>query len=167
MRKKTMYGLSCIVLLLFCLCFNASANAASAEDEVLQVEKNWIKAANALDFKLMSSLYWHSPKTTQYSPDQLAQGWDTMEKNMKMYFNGPESQHISKWALDKGQVIMISDNAAIIIGYHNLTNVADQSSSRHRFTRVVHKIDGKWLIVHDHESRVTTDPDSTVVNPRS
>lgn len=156
MRIKAMRGLSFIVVLLFCICVFSSANAASGEDEVLQVAKNWIKAANALDFELMSSLYWQSPKITQYSPDQLDQGWDSIETNMKMFFNGPESQHISKWSLDKPQVIMLTDNVAIIIGYHDLINVADQSKSRHRFSRVVQKINGKWLIVHDHESRVTT-----------
>ena len=155
MRKKTVYVLSCIVILLFCLYVSPSVNAGSAEEEVLQVEKNWIKAFTALDFESMSSLYWKSPKATEFSPDVFSQGYDTILGGMKEFFS-PESPHKSKWSDDDEQVIMLSDNVAIIIGYHDLVNVADQSKSRHRFTRVVQKIGGKWLIVHNHESRAQT-----------
>jgi|GEM_PF-1402596 len=156
MSKKSMYGLSCMVILLFCFFITPSAKAGSAEEEVLELEKNWIKAFNTVDYELASSLYWHSPKTTESAPDvTFSQGYDAIIEGMKFYF-ASDSPHVSKWSLDNTQVIMLSDNAAIIIGFHDLLNVRENRKSRHRFTRVVQKIDGKWLIVHNHESKVQT-----------
>ena len=68
MRKQTIYGLLFFANLAFCLSATSSAIAASAEEEVLQVIINQDKAMNTSDIELLSSLWWHSPKTSFFGP---------------------------------------------------------------------------------------------------
>jgi hypothetical protein len=66
MRTRSILGLLVCMCLVLCLYMTPSANAASAEEEVLQVAINYVKADNTNDFKLMDSLFWHSPKTISF-----------------------------------------------------------------------------------------------------
>jgi len=129
--------------------------AASAEDEVLQVEKNWVKAFNTRDVALMTSLYWNSAKTTSFPPNSFQyQGWDEISKMLKEDL-APTDDH-QVWSLHHAQVSMLTDSVAILTGYHTVTttNAATkaQTTDQLRATRVIQKIGGKWLIVHDHGS---------------
>jgi hypothetical protein len=148
------------LLLVLCLSVAPSAVAASAEDEVLQVMTNWFKAFNTNDYELMSSLWWHSPKTSSFSPWKsgafLAEGWDRMAEDWKSTFKLPIGTFVN--SLRHPQVMMLGDNAAIISGYNvatwNPPVVKEQASFLVRGTFVVQKIGGKWLIVHEHSSMV-------------
>ena len=162
MRKKTIYGLLIIVTLVFCLSVAPSATAASAEEEVLQVEINFLKANTTGDFELMSSLYWHSSKTSSFHPSDfpfLAQGWEeSLENIWKSSLSSEGSTTASAHNL---QAIFIGDDVAILTGYENFISIdaetKDQTINNLRFTRVLQKIDGKWLIVHDHASQLPTE----------
>ena len=189
MRNKAVYGLSCIVILLLCLYVSPSANAASAEEDVLKVEQNWVKAYNTMDFKLMSSLYWQSPNTEVFSPsvfseewadknaikklspNVLSKGWDSIEAVLKEYCKQPKG--VFTWSVRDTVVTMLTDNVAMIIGYHDLIEKpsgGSASSTNLRFTHLIQKIGGKWLIVHCHETRVQAAkaPDTTApATPKS
>lgn len=158
MRKKTIYGLLCVVTLAFCLAFAPSSTAASTEEEVLQVAENFAKAMNTADFDLMSSLWWHSPKTTHFAPFKvspfLTQGWEALEIWWKTYLGFPAGTFIC--SIHNPQVTMLEDNIAIITFYQTFVGnppvVKEQSIAQVRGTFVVQKIGGKWLIVHEHSS---------------
>jgi len=143
----------------FCLSVAPSVMAASAEDEVLLVAKNFDKAANTVDFQLLSSLYWHSSKTSQFDPNTgfpfLYQGWEQMEKIWTNRFEGTQKGSVTM-TMHHPQVTMLGDNAAVVTCYSTVTvnppSVKEQTISQYRVTRVLQKIDGKWLIVHDHAS---------------
>lgn len=161
MRNKTIYGLSIIVTLVFCLSVAPSATAASEEEEVLQVQTNFIKAVSTGDFALMSSLYWHSSKTSQFppgSPSFLIQGWEeSFEKYWKSSLGFPEgTSTVTSMTFHHPQVTMLKDDVAVINGYENLVNTDpttnEETITQIRITRIVQKIGGKWLIVHDHGS---------------
>jgi uncharacterized protein (TIGR02246 family) len=151
------------LLLVLCLSVAPSAMAASAEDEVLQVMTNWFKAFNTNDFELMSSLWWHSPKTSQFSPGIsgafLAEGWDAIAEGEKSTSEQPVGSYQNSMRHPK--VVMIGDNVAIITSYNvAITNppaVKEQTVALVRGTFVVQKIGGKWLIVHEHSSVVPED----------
>jgi uncharacterized protein (TIGR02246 family) len=135
----------------------AEKDSSDPETDVLEVERSWIKAFNTLDFDLMASLYRHAPETTSFSPNSatLYRGWDTISKGFQKYFNAPQGTF--SWTLNDEQVTMISGDMAIILGTHVVIDrPADgqEMTGRHLFTRVVQKIDGKWLIVHEHESHI-------------
>lgn len=158
MKKYIMCGLLIAVTLAFCLYVTPSATAASAEEEVLQVMTDWIKAYNIMDLDLMSSLYSHSPKTSSFGPrigyPFLFQGWEVIGKSWESDFKMPEGAvSISS---HNTQVTMLGDNVAIITGYNNaIVNppaMKEQTIYQVRQTFVVQKIRGKWLIVHEHAS---------------
>ena len=146
------------LLLVLCLLAASSTKAASAEDEVLQVMTNWFKAFNTNDYELMSSLWWHSTKTSGFSPWKsgafLIEGWDVMAEDWKSTFKNP----IGTWSnsMHYPQVMMLGDNVAIITSYNvgtvNPPAVKEQIAYIVRGTFVVQKIGGKWLIVYEHSS---------------
>lgn len=159
MRMKAAIGLLSIVFLLFCLYVSQPANAASAEEEVLQVENNWCKAFKNADLELMSSLYWHSPQTTEFSPNESFTGWDAVETNIKKYFG--LGKGVFDWTYFDTQVVLLTDSLAVLSGYHSMFEKPPGGNPYTlilRFTIVVQKIDGKWLIVHNKETRVQTGP---------
>jgi len=135
--------------------------AATAEDEVLQAITNWFKAQNTNDYKLMSSLWWHSPKTSQFSPWRsgafLTESWDVIAEGIKSFYKQP----IGAWSGSTRypQIMMLSDNVAIITSYNvateNPTAAKEQTTYLIRGTFVVQKIGGKWLIVYEHSSLVS------------
>jgi hypothetical protein len=149
MRTKTFIGfLTCMSLALF-LCITPYANAASAEDEVLQVATNFVKAMNDDDSKLLASLWYQSPKTSYFNPGGkfLTQGWMTNTPGGKEMFT-----------MNHPQVTMLGDNAAFITGYYTIMK-SDEATKQLvidyvKETLIVQKIQGKWLIVHEHSSFV-------------
>jgi uncharacterized protein (TIGR02246 family) len=158
MRRKIFLGfLSCVALAIF-LCITPYANAASAEDEVLQVMTNWFKAFNTNDAALMDSLYWNSPKTTKFGPGMdsafLGQGWELNAGSWRSAFKEPIGTYVN--TPSHIQATMLTENVAIITGYNTQTYTDPtskaQTISQVRGTFVVQKIGGKWLIVHEHSS---------------
>lgn len=157
MRTKSMLGLLMCLVLVFSLSIAQPANAASAEEEVLQVITNWAKASNTSDFKLFSSVYLHSPKTSQFHPSAgipfLYKGWEVIEKDWEPTFTTPTgSVDIS---IHNPDITMLGDDAAVVALYEIVTETSttgEETITQHRVTRVLQKIDGEWLIVHDHAS---------------
>jgi len=163
MKTKTIYSLMFCIAMAFCLYVTPSAIAASAEDEVLQVAVNWDKAMNNGDFELMSSLYLHSPKTSEFAPNKggafLIYGWDALESIIKNTMGLPKGTFSG--ATHNVQVTMLGDNVALLTYYQNMTvnppAENEQKTLLVRATRILQKVDGKWLIVHDHGSVFPTE----------
>jgi uncharacterized protein (TIGR02246 family) len=160
MKRHTILLLS--LLLVLCLSAAPSAMAASAEDEVLQVLQNFDKAVNTADLELMASLYWQSPKYSGFGPPKrlayLSQGWEKDREMWRKMFEYPKGTYQS--SSHNTQVLMLGDNAAVIAGYSTITffppAVKEETSELLRFTTVVQKIGGKWVIVHGHTSLLPT-----------
>lgn len=134
-----------------------AADNEPTESEVLNVEREWIQAFNTLDFDLMASLYHHAPETTSFSPNSasLYRGWDAIAEGLENYFNSPQGTYA--WTLQDEKVSMLSDSMAIITGTHVVIDRpanGQEMTGKHVFTRLVRKIDGRWRIVHEHESHI-------------
>ena len=145
------------------LCFSVApmATAASDEEEVLQVELNFIKAYMAKDFKQISSLYLHSSKTSTFNPggqSLLFKGWD---ESLKERWKGDFASQTNDVEISflHPQVTMITDDVAVLTGYESVISTnpttKEATTSHNRLTRVVQRIKGKWLIVHDHVTTFT------------
>jgi hypothetical protein len=149
MKKNIIFCMVLCAALAFCLYLTPSASAASAEEEVLQVATNFCKAISDNNAELLTSLWWQSPKTTYFNPGGrfLTQGWMT---------NPPGGGEA--FSLHHPQVTMLGDNAAFITGYYMIMKVNMEknefSTEYTRETIIVQKIQGKWLIVHEHSSFV-------------
>ena len=161
MRNQTIYGI--LIYVTFALCFYTapSANAASQEEEVLQVEENFVKAHNTNDYQLICSLYWKSPKTSSFVPPQdnpfLIQGSEEIENGWRFLSEIPKGTY--NISIHHPQVIMLKEDVAVITSYCNVMytdpSTKEQSVDHIRHTAVVQKIGGKWLIVHDHGSNLS------------
>lgn len=157
MRKLTVLSF-CIVLVLG-MSIGKAAMAASNEEEALRVETNFAKAINSGDYDLMSSLFWHSSKVSTFQPGTnpfLCQGWEeSLNPNWKSSLSGTSTTTITphNW-----QATFIKDDVAIITGYENVASInemtKEETITNLRVTRVLQKIRGKWLIVHDHGSEL-------------
>jgi len=160
MRIKSILGLMVCIALVFSLSFAQPANAASAEEEVLQVVTNWYKAQNTNDYDLMSSLWWHSPEATSFNPWKsgtfLCEGWDIISEGVKSGYNQPIGTYTH--SMRHPQIMMLGDNVAIITSYnvHTVNPPAIKEATTYlvRGTFVVKKIGGNWLIVHEHSSMI-------------
>ena len=158
MRKKTIYGLLITVILAFCLCVAPSANAASAEEEVLQVATNFTKAFSTSDLELMSSLHWKSPNMSKFFPGIsgafLLQGWETIGKDWKTTLEEPPGTYMlsprNQQATVLGKDVAVATQYLIYVFSDPTTK--EQTVSQFRQTLVVQKIGGEWLIVHEHTS---------------
>jgi|WetSurMetagenome_2_1015567.scaffolds.fasta_scaffold55715_2 ketosteroid isomerase-like protein len=158
MKTKTIFGLFSFVALALCLYLAPSSSAASPEDDVRQVAIDFTKAMNNLDYKLMSSIFWHSPKTTSFEPSTgypfLYQGWDAIGE----WWKDLETTQVQTnfQTLHHLQVTMLTDDVGITTTYCINTNTDPKTKNQTvdliRQTLVVQKIGGKWLIVHHHAS---------------
>ena len=163
MRKLTV--LSVCVALLFCLSFSSSV-IASDEEEILQLQENFLKANSTGDYALMSTLYWHSPKTSTFAPGNppiLLQGWDqSIAKYWKSSSVSPgETTTITSTLFLHPKVTFLKDDVAVVNGYEYFvetdTKTQEQTTATIRITRIVQKIGGKWLIVNDHASMLPSE----------
>lgn len=154
MKKYTI--ILSIIALVCCFSIAASAIAASDEEEIIQVQTDFMKAYSSKDFKAMASLYFHSSKTSTFNPGNqplLCEGWE--ESLMDRWKNTmvSETDDVTGY-FHHPKVTMIKDDVAIITGYESVTYTnpvtKESTTSHNRVTRVLQKIRGKWLIVHDH-----------------
>jgi|WetSurMetagenome_2_1015567.scaffolds.fasta_scaffold30736_2 uncharacterized protein (TIGR02246 family) len=161
MKTKTMFNLFSCIILANCLYSTPFSSAATPEEEVLQVEKDFVKAHNTNDYELMCSLYWKSPKTSCFVPPQdnpfLIQGSENIENIWKFLLEIPKGTY--SITSHHPQVTMLKDDVAVITSYNNVV-YTDQSTKAQtidhiRHTAVVQKIGAKWLIVHDHGSNLS------------
>lgn len=154
MKKYTIIMI--IVALSLCFSVAPSATAASDEEEIIQVQTNFMKAYAAKDFKAMASLYLHSSKTSTFNPGNqplLSEGWEESLKNSWENTMASETDDVTAY-FHHPKVTMIKNDVAVITGYESVTytnpTTKEATVNHNRVTRVVQKIKGKWLIVHDH-----------------
>lgn len=163
MKTKTMFVLMVMSALAFCLAISQPAIAASDEDEVLQVAANFSEAFNDADFELMTSLYWHSPKLSEFTPSPagafLAQGWDGIGTGWKTTFELPAGTYMT--STHNQQATMLRNDVGMVTQYMIITytDPATKAQEVHqvRQTLVIQKIGGKWVIVHHHSSEFPTE----------
>lgn len=163
MKTKTRFGLVIIGALALCLAVSQPL-MASDEEEVLQVATDWTKAFSNGAFELMSSLYLHSPKTSEFSPVTgypfLYQGWDLLEAEWKSSLTTIPKGALS-FSIHNPQVTLVGKDVAVTAAY--LTPVftdpetKEQTVDQIRLTLVLQKVNGKWLIVHEHSSGFPTE----------
>lgn len=158
MRTRTLVGLLSCMCLVLCLYVAPAANAATAEEEVLQVIINFAKATTNNDQALMSSLWWNSPKTSTFGPPKglafLTEGYEPIMMWFKDMNKYPAGTFVR--TVQNPQVMILGDNVAVVTAYSVITQnppvVKEQTYYQERMTFVVQKIGGKWLIVHGHGS---------------
>jgi ketosteroid isomerase-like protein len=162
MKTNKIFAWLFCMALMFCLFVAPSANAASDEEDALQVATNFTKAFNNSDYALMASLHWQSPNLSKYAPNKdgifLTQGWSAIEGEWNTLFKDPAGTYM--FSNHNQQAVMLGKDVAVTTQYMIATytdpKTKDQSVSQFRQTLVLQKIGGKWLIIHEHASFLPT-----------
>jgi beta-aspartyl-peptidase (threonine type) len=95
--------------------------------------------------------YWKSEELTFSSGGHTARGWQTTKDNYKVRY--PTRERMGNLTFDSLEVFPLgaAGDSALMLGHWHLErNPAPVGGN---FSLVFRRIDGKWLIVHDHTSR--------------
>jgi ketosteroid isomerase-like protein len=160
--SKTLYIMKNYLLLFFVVFVAVSCNKPEKQidvaTEISEIENaldKYIMANEKEDFVLIESIWAPSEDIVLYGTDsdERLVGWNNIREVIKTQFSMIENTYISA----SDQVINISDcgNTAWFaerLNYNFVYTGNAHSYDNIRFTGVMEKIDGRWLIVQAHLS---------------
>lgn len=106
-------------------------------------------AWNAGDVERFMEYYWKSDRLTFSSGGIVTRGWAETLANYRRRYPTPERMGTVRF--DAIEVFPLGADAAMVLGEWHLEREPDALHGN--FTLVFRKIDGRWLIIHDHTSR--------------
>ena len=105
---------------------------------------------NAGDIDGFMGVYWRSPKLSFSSGGKVTRGWQkTMDGYKSRY---PDKATMGKLSFTELEVTELGDDAALVLGKWHLGRKPPKENVGGNFSLVFRKIDGEWVIVHDHTS---------------
>jgi L-asparaginase / beta-aspartyl-peptidase len=108
------------------------------------------EAWNRGDIDAFMKHYWKSNDLTFSSGGKTTRGWQaTLDRYRQRY---PTRETMGRLTLSGFEITPLGDSAAFVLGQWKLDRKTEPVSGN--FTLIVRKIDGRWVIVHDHTSRL-------------
>jgi beta-aspartyl-peptidase (threonine type) len=133
--------------------FAAPDAAAETRAAIQAVLTQQADAWNKGDIAAFMEHYWKSDELTFSSGGQTTRGWQATKDNyLKRY---PTREQMGQLTFSQLEITPLEPAAALVLGRWQL---ARESPVGGNFTLVLRKLDGRWLIVHDHTSRTETRP---------
>ena len=93
--------------------------------------------------------YWKSDDLTFSSGGKTTRGWKTTKENYQNRY--PTRERMGQLSFGSIEVTSLGDSAALVLGRWNLER--DPAPVKGNFSLVFRRIDGAWVIVHDHTSQ--------------
>jgi len=119
----------------------------SAIEAVLHAQQ---EAWNGGNVPAFMDHYWKSEDLTFSSGGTTTRGWQaTLDRYQERY---PTREKMGRLALSGLEITPLGDAAAMVLGKWRLDGLSEPLGGN--FTLVLRKIDGRWVIVHDHTSRL-------------
>jgi beta-aspartyl-peptidase (threonine type) len=106
-------------------------------------------AWNAGDIDGFMQYYWKSDDLTFSSGGQITRGWTQTRDNYRRRY--PTRQQMGQVQFDQLEITPLGQTAALVLGRWRLSR--DPDSLEGTFTLIFRRIDGQWVIVHDHTSK--------------
>ncbi len=95
--------------------------------------------------------YWNSDQLTFSSGGETTRGWtNTRDRYRKRYST---REQMGQLRFSDLETTLLGDSAVLVLGRWRLTH--EITSVGGNFSLILRRIDGKWLIIHDHTSRLT------------
>jgi uncharacterized protein (TIGR02246 family) len=122
---------------------------STSEAEIRALTEHWVEAVRKKDFDAIMSHYADNVAAFDVPPPLQINGSDSVRRNLVNWLNmfeGPAQVHF------EDTQIIAGDDVAFL---HTLTSVTPEGESNRSWVRVTvcyQKIDGKWLVVHEHAS---------------
>jgi L-asparaginase / beta-aspartyl-peptidase len=123
------------------------AAVRSAIEGVLRVQQ---EAWNGGDVEAFMAHYWKSDALTFSAGGKTTRGWQATLGGYRERY--PTKEKMGRLTLSGLEVTPLGDAAAMVLGRWNLDGVSEPVGGN--FTLVFRKIDDRWVIVHDHTSRL-------------
>ncbi|MCP4189998.1 MAG: DUF4440 domain-containing protein [Planctomycetaceae bacterium] len=106
------------------------------------------KAWNAGDLGRFMESYWNSNQLTFSSGGKTLRGWE--ETKLRYETRYPTPAKMGRLSFGDLEMFSLGDDSAYVLGRWSLRRQAGDLEGN--FTLVFRKINGRWLIVHDHSS---------------
>ena len=124
--------------------------AADLATELKNILQKQSESWNRGDIPAFMGAYWKSERLTFSSGGKTTRGWEaTRDRYLKNY---PDKKTMGTLEFTELEVQLLDDSVALMLGRWHLTRDEPVGGN---FSLVWHKIEGKWVIVHDHSSSET------------
>ena len=132
-----------------------TSNAGSAsthQDDVPAILRAKLTAQatawNEANIERFMEVYWKSEQLTFSSGGKVTRGWQaTIDRYRNKY---PTKKEMGELTFSDLEITMLGPEAALVLGVWHLKR--EPTDAGGNFTLVFRKIDGDWLIIHDHTS---------------
>ncbi len=124
---------------------DANDDLLDALEDILQKQA---AAWNRGDIDAFMEHYWKSDDLTFSSGGKTTRGWQTTKDGYKRRY--PTRDQMGRLTFDRLEVFALGDTAALLLGHWRLDRANPVGGN---FSLVFRKIDGAWVIVHDHTSQ--------------
>ena len=127
----------------------SQAEKVSIRGSVTAVLGAQVAAWNAGDIDDFMETYWQSDELRFASGGTVKEGWEvTLERYRTVY---PDKAAMGQLTFDILDIQVVTREVAVVFGAWNLQRAQGDLSGL--YTLLLHEINGRWLIVHDHTSR--------------
>lgn len=152
MKSKKTLGLTLLFLastwLVLPLWHSAFATPVdSTGDGLIQVVQKQSAAWNRGDLNEFMSPYWNDERLTFSSSGKTQRGWKATFENYKK--NYPDKATMGKLTFSELETQELGTEAILMLGKWHLEREVPFGGN---FSLVWKRVDGKWVIVHDHSS---------------
>lgn len=136
------------------------------DNDVLLATLNKIMSAqqqawNRGDLDEFMKPYWNSPDLTFSSRGKTTRGWQaTFENYQKKY---PTPEKMGQLSFDNLKATALGADGALVLGEWQLARKSDDDLGGN-FSLVFRRIEGRWLIIHDHSSSLKATEISETAN---
>lgn len=123
------------------------SEVAAAARAVLDAQ---VEAWNRGDLEGFMAGYWRSPELVFCSGATVTKGWHATLARYRTRYRS-EGREMGRLRFDGIEVIPLGADAALARGAWHLT-MGDGKEPHGLFTLLLRRLDGAWVIVHDHTS---------------
>lgn len=124
--------------------------AADPRPAIQKVLDDQVAAWNRGDIEAFMDGYWESPDLVFTSGGNVQRGWQTtLERYRASYGTSPET--MGRLSFSDLEIHPLGDEAAWALGHWHLDDAGGKAMGG-VFSLVFRRVDGRWLIVHDHTS---------------
>jgi beta-aspartyl-peptidase (threonine type) len=128
----------------------AAPSNEAAGTAIETVLRDQAEAWNAGNLDKFMEHYWQSDDLTFSSGGKTTRGWNaTLNRYREKY---PSPEKMGKLKFDNLEVTPLGSEAALVLGQWHVERESEPLSGN--FSLVVRKRNDRWLIIHDHTSRV-------------
>ncbi len=118
------------------------------EPEIVGVLRRQADAWNAGDVAGYMEPYWHSPELTFSAGGKVTRGFESTSNYFRTAY--PDRAAMGKLTFTDLEITPLCSDAVMVLGRWRLEATPPKSGA---FTLVMRRIDGSWVIIHDHTSR--------------